>query len=102
MIVTNRRIRGQIHPHPRRRRSDCAGAAPTTSVMAPALARRPAQQTIRHEASFIIHLIADAERAPQTGHLRRAMSDDAVAAYRATTGRNQIAGGSQRTMRLTA
>ncbi len=37
----------------------------------------------RHDPSFVTHLIAIAERCPQTRVLRRATPQDAMAAYRA-------------------
>lgn len=43
-------------------------------------------------STFIAHLIATAERAPQTRTLRRATPADAQAAYRAHQGRIQGAG----------
>lgn len=41
-------------------------------------------RSARHDPSFITHLIAIAERCPQTRVLRRASPEDAMAAYRDT------------------
>ena len=40
-------------------------------------------RSARHDPSFLTHLIAMAERCPQTRVLRRATPEDAMAAYRA-------------------
>lgn len=40
-------------------------------------------RSARHDPSFLTHLIAIAERCPQTRVLRRATPEDAMAAYRA-------------------
>jgi len=44
----------------------------------------PGQQLSRPSAIFVTHLIATAERAPQTRLLRRASAADAQTAYRAS------------------
>ncbi len=48
-------------------------------------------RSARHDPSFLTHLIAIAERCPQTRVLRRATPEDAMAAYRATDANGHIA-----------
>lgn len=64
-------------------------------VTAPASRAQPVLRLVRPDPSFVTHLIATAERLPQTRPLRRAAPSDALSAYAAAT---QPAG---RTGRLT-
>ena len=48
-------------------------------------------RSARHDPSFLTHLIAIAERCPQTRLLRRATPEDAMAAYRATDANGHVA-----------
>ncbi|WP_315744550.1 MULTISPECIES: hypothetical protein [unclassified Bradyrhizobium] len=43
--------------------------------------RSPPPRSVRPDASFVAHLIATAEQVPQTRHLRRAATADALSAY---------------------
>jgi hypothetical protein len=49
------------------------------------------QQLSRADPTFVAHLIATAEHAPQTRSLRRATPADAQAAYRSVTDHNYAA-----------
>ncbi len=55
-------------------------------------------RSAKHDPSFITHLIAIAERCPQTRVLRRASPEDAMAAYRSAdaSGHAARAGGTTR------
>lgn len=48
-------------------------------------------RSARHDPSFLTHLIAMAERCPQTRVLRRATPEDAMAAYRAADTKGHVA-----------
>ena len=48
-------------------------------------------RSARHDPSFLTHLIAIAERCPQTRVLRRATPADALAAYRAADAKGHAA-----------
>lgn len=61
-------------------------------VVASAQWSRPSQQPTRPDSTFLTHLIATAERDPQTRTLRRATSADAQTAYGATLRGVQSAG----------
>jgi hypothetical protein len=50
-------------------------------ITAPAESVNLSHRNLRPDASFVIHLIATAEHAPQTRTLRRATADTAVATY---------------------
>jgi hypothetical protein len=54
----------------------------------------------RPDASFIAHLIATAEQAPQTRELRRAAVADVEAAYRAVANQNAVGSMINRTQRM--
>jgi hypothetical protein len=73
---------------------DAAGARPACVALVPVVAalRRPApiaHGLTRPNASFVAHLIAMAERSPQTRLLRRAAPAHAQAAYRSVANQNQ-------------
>jgi hypothetical protein len=59
-----------------------AGVALVPMVSSAQSSRDSGQQLSRPSAIFLTHLIATAERAPQTRSLRRATAADAQAAYR--------------------
>lgn len=67
--------------------TDTPAAVSTALVPQTRLEREnvPPTRAPRNDAAFIAHLIATAEHAPQTRHLRRASPQDAMAGYRATT-----------------
>jgi hypothetical protein len=54
----------------------------------------------RPDASFIAHLIATADQAPQTRELRRAAVADVEAAYRAVANTNVAGSAINRTQRV--
>src|SRR5258708_2050008 len=56
--------------------------------------RVPRLAVVRQDASFVAQLIATAEQLPQTRHLRRATSADALSAYRSSENRIKDARGS--------
>jgi hypothetical protein len=60
-------------------RPRCAALVPVT----PSVPRRRVPQRQLSRADFVTHLIATAEHAPQTRHLRRATPADAQIAYKA-------------------
>jgi hypothetical protein len=61
-------------------------------VVSSALWSRPSQSPSRPDSTFLTHLIATAEQAPQTRTLRRASLADAQTAYRAKPRGVQSAG----------
>lgn len=67
------------------RPSDDAETGPASRALVPvepiSRAPHPRLHTTRPDASFVTHLIATAEQAPQTRTLRRATSSDAVGLY---------------------
>jgi len=76
------------------RDDDAQATSPGTALVAvtPAPECRPASRhTPRHDAFFVAQLIAGAQHSPQTRPLRRAMPQDAGAAYRSTTIQNRAA-----------
>ena len=82
---------------PRRRAGDRA-AAPSSALVTLKHAAEASDNAIdavplrsaRHDPSFLTHLIAIAERCPQTRVLRRATPQDAMAAYRAADANGQF------------
>ena len=56
----------------------------------PSLQWAPIPRLSRPDPSFVTHLIATAEHAPQTRILRRATPADAQTAYRSAANQNQI------------
>ena len=63
----------------------------------------PSLQQNRPDPSFLAHLIATAQLAPQTRILRRAATADVQAAYRSVANQNEVAGrDAGARMRLTA
>ncbi|KZD22984.1 hypothetical protein [Tardiphaga robiniae] len=95
-------------PHPMRRAGDFVVEKDSVIVEAVALTRlEPVQHTnpvssrvARPDASFIAHLIATAEQAPQTRVLRRADVADVEAAYRAVANMYVAGSASGRTQRV--
>lgn len=95
-------------PHPMRRAGDFVVEKEMHGVESVALTRlEPVQHTApvssrvaRPDASFIAHLIATAEQAPQTRGLRRAAVADVEAAYRALANTNVSGSAINRTQRL--
>ena len=59
-------------------------------TIVPALRWAPIPSLLRPDPSFVAHLIATVEQAPQTRILRRATPEDAQAAYRSSANQNQI------------
>ncbi|ABD86076.1 hypothetical protein [Rhodopseudomonas palustris] len=66
----------------------------TTEVMPPPRTAQADDEVVqlrilpRADASFVTHLIAIQQQSPQTRTLRRATSEDALAAYRSTAHRS--------------
>lgn len=95
-------------PHPMRRIGDFVVEKDSVGSESVALTRlEPVQHTTpvssrvaRPDASFIAHLIATAEQAPQTRTLRRAAIADVEAAYRAVATTNAMGSASDRTQRM--
>jgi len=95
-------------PHPMRRAGDFVVEKESAGIESVALTRlEPVQhaapvssRVARPDASFIAHLIATAEQAPQTRVLRRADVADVEAAYRAVAKVNVSGPAINRTQRV--
>jgi hypothetical protein len=74
-------------PTPRRRSTDRVTAV--VAIGSEPVAEARILRTTRHDPSFVTHLIAIAERCPQTRVLRRASPEDAVSAYRLAGSQSQ-------------
>jgi hypothetical protein len=95
-------------PHPMRRAGDFvvekdAGVVESVALTSTEPVQRSApvsSQMARPNASFIAHLIATAEQAPQTRAIRRAAIADVEAAYRAVANTNAMGSMINRTQRV--
>jgi hypothetical protein len=92
---------------PMMRRAGDIAVTPTPSnalaTLMPAARTEPASLHLnRPDPSFVTHLIAMAEQAPQTRVLRRAATADVEAAYRSVANQNEATYGTGLRMRLTA
>lgn len=100
------RIAASAAPMARRAGERRPAKAPSMALvpLAPVAPARPASLRLtRPDPSFVTHLIAMAEQAPQTRILRRAATADVQTAYRSVANQNEMAGPSIGVrMRLTA
>jgi hypothetical protein len=98
-------------PPPMRRAGDIViekdvvgGATPDSIALTrtepPPYSAPVSSRVARPDASFIAHLIATAEQAPQTRELRRAAVADVEAAYRAVANQNAVGSMINRTQRM--
>lgn len=75
----------------RKVQAEAVNVRPNTALVPIERAQEPASShrhvSTRPNASFVTHLIATAEQAPQTRNLRRATPTDALAAYGGVTQR---------------
>lgn len=106
MIISTQRPSFRTVPSTEQCTGDMAkpvAAATALVVITPVSQSTPTYlHVVRHDQSFIIHLIADAEQAPQTCIPRRTAPQQAAAAYRTTTARSEVTAAPRLATRLTA